>query len=231
MPPIHPKIAERATVPRYTFPEAGRVLQLQAGKLRRWSVGHDRTYQGRPVHDPPLISIDGELNGELPPLSFLNLIELRFLGSWRRSMALQEIREALVYAADQMDAERPLLELDFKRRGKDLFVEFEGQMIAANRKGQLGWPDAVKSFLDTVDYDEQEQAAFQWWPLGRSRPVLLNTSVNGGRPTTAESGVRTVAIAARLREGWSADEISEDTEASKREIAAAAEVEGFQLVA
>ena len=228
MPTVHPRIAERARQPRYTFAEAGRLLARQPTTLRRWAVGHDRLYRGKHVHDAALIRVDGALDGSQPPLSFLNLIELRFLASWRTTMPLPDIREALLYAGSKLGTDRPLLQLEFKRHGRELFVEYEGQLLSANRAGQSGWPAAARTFLDAVDYDEQENAAYRWWPLGRDRPVLLSTSVNAGRPTTAQTGVRTVSIATRLRDGWSHTEIHQDTAATEAEIVAAAEVEGLR---
>ena len=230
-PAIHPRLAERAVYPRYTFAEAQRIIGRHAGTLRRWAAGHDRVYRGEPRHDPPLIRIDGELDGETQPLSFLNLIELRFLASWRQTVPLPSIREALDFSAAQLGADRPLLHLRFKRSGRDLFVKHDSSLLAVTRGGQLAWPSAVDSLFASLDYDEQEQAAFRWWPLGRERPVLLDTRVNGGRPTTAETGVRTISIATRLREGWKPADVSDDTAATLAEINAAAEIEGVRLAA
>jgi uncharacterized protein (DUF433 family) len=228
---IHPRVAQRAVVPRYTFAEAERIIHRPAPTLRRWAAGHDRLYQGKPRHDPPLIHLDGELDGETPPLSFLNLIELRFLASWRQTVPLPAIREALDFSATQLGAERPLLDLRFKRSGRDLFIDYDSLLLVATRSGQLAWPEAVDSLFASLDYDEKEQAAYRWWPLGRARPVLLDTRVNGGRPTTAKTGVRTISIASRLREGWSPADVLDDTAATLPEIAAAAEIEGVRLAA
>ena len=98
----------------------------------------------------------------------------------------------------------------------------------AGAKHKLGGVD--EGTTDT-DYDKEEQAAYRWWPLGRERPVLLDTRVNGGRPTTAETGVRTISIATRLREGWKPADVSDDTAATLPEINAAAEIEGIRLAA
>jgi uncharacterized protein (DUF433 family) len=224
----HPRIFERAVQPRYTFGEAARIIGRQTGTLRRWALGHDRLYRGQPRHDPPLLRIDGSTSDEgTPPLSFLNLLELRFLASWRNSITLPAIRAALDYAAVQLEAKRPLLDLDFKLHGRELFVEYEAEVISATRGGQIAWTEAVDVLLASLDYDENEQTAYRWWPLGRERPVLLDMRVNGGRPTTAETGVRTISIATRLREGWEPAEIHEDTAATLTEIDAAAAIEGL----
>jgi uncharacterized protein (DUF433 family) len=223
---------ERATQPRYSFAEASRLIGRRAGTLRRWSLGNDRVYRGAHRHDPPLIRIDGLTGEDEPPLSFLNLIELRFLASWReRGMTLPYIRDALAYSAEQLGAARPLLDLDFKLQGKELFVRYGSQMLNPARKGQLqlAWPDAADALFESLDYEEE--AVFRWWPLGRQEPITVDTRINGGRPTTVTTGVRTVAIATRVREGWSRSEIQEDTAANSAEIAAAARVEGVALAA
>lgn len=217
--------------PRYTFAEAGRLIDRNPGTLRRWALGHDRLYLGEPKHDPALIRVDGDPRNDESPLSFLNLIELRFLASWREHIPLPAIRAALDYTAAHLGAERPLLDLEFKRHGKELFVEYETHLVSATRGGQITWPEAADALLDSLDYDGAEHAAYRWWPLGRQRPVLLDTRVNGGRPTTATTGVRTVAIATRLRDGWDLEEITEDTAASVDEIRAAARLEGLKLAA
>jgi uncharacterized protein (DUF433 family) len=224
--------------PRFTFAEAGRMIGRQPGTLRRWALGHDRTYRGLPRHDPPLIDVDGDMTGEEPPLSFLNLIELRFLASWRENVTLPNIRHALRFASEALQASRPLLQLEFKQRGRDLFVRYEQQLVRATpRAGQLAladdelvgshWPHEATVLLDSLDYDSDEHATYRWWPLGRQRPVVLDTRINSGRPTTAATGVRTIAIATRLREGWDLAEITEDTSATPDEIRAAARVEGL----
>src|SRR4051794_26073506 len=157
---VHPKIAQRATQPRYTFAEAARMIGRQSATLRRWALGHDRVYQGEPRHDPSVIRIDGDPRRAEPPLSFLNLIELRFLASWRESVSLPAIRAAIDYSASQLGADRPLLELEFKRHGRELFVEYERQLLSPNRGGQLTWPEAAERLLDSLDYDESEHAAY-----------------------------------------------------------------------
>jgi hypothetical protein len=95
----HARIFERAIRPRYNFAEAGRILERKAETLRRWSIGHDRVYRGEPRTDPPLIIIDGVADGGGPPLSFLNLIELRFLTSWRDSMPLHLMKQQAIIVA------------------------------------------------------------------------------------------------------------------------------------
>lgn len=223
---MHRRFAKRAQEPRYGFPEAARIVGKPPETIRRWSVGHSRKYRGRPAKDKPLIQIDGDR--ERVPLSFLNLIELRFLAGYREAASLPAIRGALDYAARELEVDRPLLEMEFKTHGRELFLRFaedDPYFLNASKGGQFAWPQGATDLVDSLDYDEREHAAFRWWPLGKQTPVLLDTRLNGGRPSTAESGVRTIAIANRADQGWKLTDIADDVAASVNEVEAALQLE------
>lgn len=224
--PMDRRFARRALEPRYGFPEAARIIGKPPETIRRWSVGHSRKYRGRLATDRPLIQIDGDR--EQIPLSFLNLIELRFLASYREATSLPAIRGALNYAARELGVDRPLLEMEFKAHGRELFLRFaesDPYFLNASREGQFAWPAGAEDLVASLDYDEQEHAAYRWWPLGKRTPVLLDTRLNGGRPSTAESGVRTIAIANRAAQGWEPIDIADDVAASVPEVRAALQLE------
>jgi uncharacterized protein (DUF433 family) len=222
---MHRKFATRALEPRYGFPEVAHIVGKRTDTVRRWSVGHTRTYKGKPANDKPLIHCDGD---DKLPLSFLNLLELRFLAGYREGTSLPAIRRALDFAAQSLGVERPLLEVDFKQRGRELFLEFaenDPYFVNASRGGQFAWPTEAEDLVESLDYDESERAAYRWWPLGKQTPVLLDTRVNAGRPSTAESGVRTIAIATRKKAGWKPADIAADVAASIDEVKAALQLE------
>ena len=141
-------------------------------------------------------------------------------------MPLQSIRRALDFAAAELRVERPLLSVEFKVHGKSLFMRFAAEggdpyLMNASTRGQIAWPDALDSFIETVDYDEREHSAYRWWPLGRTEPVIVDTLLNGGIPSTALSGVRTNAIAVHRGEGLDVPEIADDVGATEQEVLAA----------
>jgi hypothetical protein len=222
---MHPRIAERAIEPRYSIPEAASFIGRPTSTVRRWAVGNVRKHHGVVRRDDPLIRVDGELTDTVL-LSFLNLLELRFLATYRQRVPLQSIRRALDFAGSQLRVERPLLSLDFKAHGKSLFLRFAAQgddpyLLNASARGQLAWPAALDDFIESVDYDDDERSAHRWWPLGRSEPVILDTLLNGGIPSTARSGVRTNAIAVHRGEGLAVPEIAYDVGAAEDEVRAA----------
>jgi uncharacterized protein (DUF433 family) len=222
-------LRERAIEPLYSFSNASLVIGRPAPTVRRWTLGHSRKYRGETRMDPPLITPDGSESSA--PLSFLNLIELGFLVSYRDQVSLPAIRNALSFAAQELHATRPLLEHRFYVHGRDLFLQWAASagrtvVVNASRGGQLAvWPDEVSAFLETVDYDVNEGLAEALWPLGRECPVIVQPSLNAGYPTTTEHGIRTDAIASRLRAGWDLADLRDDLDVSDAEIDAARRIE------
>jgi len=224
---VDPRLRSRAVIPRYSVRDAAPLLARPEQTIRRWSIGNRRRYQGHEVFDAPLISIDGEAGRDGPPLSFLNLLELRMLSQYRNDAALQAIRAALSYAAEQLQVARPLLTIEFQVHGGELFAAFERtpkgreMLFSATRGGQLPLflPKLASEVTTDVDYDHD--IAQGWWPISRSHPVLIDLRIAAGRPITSETGVRVDAIRTRLDQGWTVDDISHDTGAQVYEIEAA----------
>jgi hypothetical protein len=81
----------------------------------------------------------------------------------------------------------------------------------------MAWPQSVDFLLKSLDYDKADHAAYRWWPLGKSRPVMVDTRLNARRPSTAATGVRTDIIALCLRQGWEPAAVAEDLAAQADE--------------
>jgi uncharacterized protein (DUF433 family) len=214
---------DRATAPRYTITSAAELVGRPPNSIRRWSLGHRRKYQGQVKVDDPLISVDGP---STLPLSFLNLLELQFLSNYRNEAALQAIRRALDFAGSELQKPRPLISIEFKVRGGELFTKFaetvEGAILVnASRGGQMTLEKLVDGVKVTDDIDYNQDIVRRWWFKSRAIPLYVDTEVAGGYPITAETGVRLDAIASRHRDGYSNDEISADTGATATEVVAA----------
>jgi uncharacterized protein (DUF433 family) len=54
--------------------------------------------------------------------------------------------------------------------------------------------------------------------------VLVDTRVAAGHPITAETGVRVDAVLTRLRDGYSPEEVAENTGATLDEVEAASQL-------
>jgi len=219
------RIEQRAKVPRYRYREAASLVGRPANTLRRWSVGNRRRQGDRLVTDEPLIAIDGDRGSGLP-LSFLNLLELRMLSSYRDGAGLPAIRMALDYAANALGEPRPLLSMSFSVEGGRLFTRFaetpDGKelLLDASAGGQVAFEQLVSSVTREIEYEHD--VARRWWYRSRAVPLLVDTTVAAGHPITAETGVRVDAITSRLRDGLTRREIAHDTGARLAEVEAVA---------
>jgi uncharacterized protein (DUF433 family) len=216
------RLEARATEARYTITKAAELVDRPANTVRRWSLGHRRKYQGDVKVDEPLIAIDGSA---ALPLSLLNLLELQLLSEYRSEAALQAIRRALAFVAKELKQPRPLISVEFRVRGGELFTKFGETQEWVNASGggdrialeKLA--DRVQLITSDVDYDPD--ILRRWWFKGRSVPLYVDTRVAGGLPITAGTAVRLDAIAARHADGYSNEQIQKDTGATETEIVAA----------
>jgi hypothetical protein len=220
------RLEQRALTPRYTVTEAAALIKRPPDTIRRWSLGHARSYKGRPRTDEPLIHADGDRRAGGVALSFLNLLELRMLSGYRHGAALQAIRRALVYAGNELGEERPLITREFHVAGGELLTRFaetdDGALfLNASRGGQITTEQLIEGISWTNEIDYDDEVARRWWFRTRKVPVLVDTLVSTGRPITAETGVRLDAITTRAREGYGKLDIAHDTGATKSEVVAA----------
>jgi uncharacterized protein (DUF433 family) len=219
------RLEERATEPRYTITRAAELVDRPANTVRRWSLGHRRKYHGEVKIDEPLITTDGSA---ALPLSLLNLLELQLLSEYRSEAALQAIRRALAFVAKELKQPRPLISVEFRVRGGELFTKFGETrewdvLVNASGGGDQvvleKLADRVQVITSDVDYDPD--ILRRWWFKGRSVPLYVDTRVAGGLPITSGTCVRLDAIAARHADGYSNEQIQKDTGATETEIVAA----------
>jgi uncharacterized protein (DUF433 family) len=218
------RLAQRARTPRYTIAEAGPLVGRPAETVRRWSLGHRRRYNDLPKEDAPLIAIDGDPGKSRTVLSFLNLLELRMLSSYRDEAALQAIRRALDFAGTELKESRPLLSRRFHVLGGELFTKFaeteDGRqlLLNASRHGQTTLATLIESLAMTGDLDYENETAYRWWYRTREEPIIVDTRVAAGHPITSETGVRVDAITSRSQSGYTAADIEQDTGATAHEV-------------
>lgn len=223
------RLTQRAMAPRYTFVEAAELVGRPSDTVRRWSSGNPRTYKGTQVVDKALITMDGKAGHGSVPLSFLNLLELQMLSRYRDDAALQAIRPALAYTASMLGQKRPLLTVEFKIRGGELFTRFVEQSdgpdlyVNATRGGQITLADIVLEATSNIDYSETGTAQ-RWWLRSRNVPLIVDTKLAAGNPITARTVVRLDAITSRHRDGYLPDQIAYDTGALEDEVVAALEL-------
>ena len=180
----------------YTPAEAGRLIQVHPGKIVRWLRGHiangklyDRLWE--PQAD---LGEDGLF------LGFRDLMEVRVAAEFiTRGLSPQRVRQAIVLAGEIIGDERPLSTARFKTDGRSVFlqiVEADGKMKLIDIfRSQYAFQEVLERSLKNLDYDHYGVPA-RWWPLGRSRNVVLDPERSFGQPIEAETSVPVSALAA-----------------------------------
>lgn len=217
---FEPDLLER---PLYLLSEAAHIAGTTAAALARWiSPYKEERHYAAPREAEPLIITPPRWDGERT-LSFLNLIEARLVVQYRGlSVSLEAIRKAANYAREEFGDLHPLRTRRFVTDGVGLFQrvqEAEGVLglVSFSGRGQLAWPEAIESFLQSIDFDEYERAV-RWWLRGRGRLVLVDPRYAFGQPVVAERYIRTEILVERFEVGEDVEEVAEDFRISKEAV-------------
>lgn len=188
----------------YSIPEASRLSGIPGSAIRRWVFGFTskRAAHGR-AHYRGLWQPDYH-DEEEPALSFHDLLEVRFVGAFRKQgVSLQAIRLAAAHAREILDTEHPFTCRQFLTDGRGIFAEIAPELGDAGdrrrlldlAKRQYVFREIVSpSLYSGIDYG-RGGAALRWFPLPRSRRVVLDPGRAFGKPILYEYGVPTEALA------------------------------------
>jgi len=158
-------------------------------------------------------------------VSFADLVEVVAIGGFkRRGFPITTVRKIVENCQVQFGEPYPLSRRTFKVGGRDVFVSLDsGLHDVLHRSGALAWDEILAPFLETLDY--RDAFAYRWWPLGRSKPIVVDPEYGYGLPVIAESGVRTEIIRERFEVGDSIDQIAYDFNVKPEQVQSAIQFE------
>lgn len=208
--------------PAYSIAEAARYLDIPMATLRYWVLGGPYQTQRGPKQAPPVIRL-ADLHERL--LSFVNLVEAHVLDALRRQhhVSLPRVRTALGYLARTLCAEHPLADRSLQTDGLDLFVERYGALINASRAGQTAMRAMLVAHLQRIERNPAG-APVRLYPFTRKhdleepRVVMMDPSIQYGRPVLVGSGIPTAVIAERYKAGESIHDLAGDYGRAPQEI-------------
>jgi uncharacterized protein (DUF433 family) len=161
--------------------------------LRGYDHGEDRQRHSDPLWRPDYVNPDDQIE-----LSFRDLIELRFVKTFRDlGLGLTTIRDCYRRAAEEVQDDRPFSTQKFRTDGKTIFLEItekdhDGKMIDLKRRQQV-FRSFIEPSLRDLEFDASTVA--RWYPLGISKKsVLIDPSRSFGRPIV-RAGVPTAILA------------------------------------
>lgn len=185
----------------YPLPQAARLVGESARNVRRWLKGYSWKYKDGRSASGPLwhTSFEGE---ELPggtAIGFRDLLELRMVAQFvKHGVHLKVIRATIDVARSHFGSDYPLSNRQFLTDGRRIFLEAIEEATGAEKLidvlgRQFVFSDVVRpSLYAGIEYDRT--GAKRWFPLSRSRMILLDPEVQFGTPIVAEAGVPTDAI-------------------------------------
>lgn len=179
----------------YTIPEAAKLAQVRASALRRWAYGYENRAGTTVRHYAPIW--DSEIaTANVDGVSFHDLLEARFVRAFRSlGISLQAIRIAAANAREILDSRYPFASRKFRTDGKTIFAE------AMNASGELDLLDlgqrqyvftkvVERSLYAGIEFDANERA-LRWFPMDRSKSVVLDPNFAFGKPTITGTSLRT----------------------------------------
>lgn len=178
----------------YTPAEASLYTGIPAADIRRWLFGY--TAQG--------VQYPGIWNSELADLDeavlgFHDLLEIRFVHAFRQhGISLQAIRSASQQAKELFNQAYPFTCKRFQTDGRSIFAtvlsETGDESLLDLIKRQYAFEQVIKpSLYEGIDYTESE-AAQRWYPVKRSKAIVLDPSRNFGKPVLTTAGIDTATI-------------------------------------
>jgi uncharacterized protein (DUF433 family) len=178
----------------YTPAEASLYTGIPAADIRRWLFG----YTAHGVQHPGLWNSELADLGEAV-LGFHDLLEIRFVHAFRKhGVSLQAIRNASQQAKELFNQAYPFTCKRFQTDGRRIFAtvmsETGDESLLDLIKRQYAFEQVIKpSLYEGIDYTESD-AAQRWYPVKRSKAIVLDPSRNFGKPIHASTGIDTAAI-------------------------------------
>ena len=179
---------QRLFVPSYGVGEAARYSHISPQTVTHWRRG-----------------LPGYEKGQR--LSYLDLIEVAVIAAFRKSgVPLDRIRKARAYATDELDSQHPFVQYRWQTEGFHMMLrlsEIDGDasvdnLVVADEKGQIAWPETVSERFSHFDYDDTG-LVMVWHVLGRDNLVTIDPRMRFGTPTV--EGVPTWILEGRWQAG------------------------------
>ena len=184
----------------YTFQEASKLTSASPQELRRWLKGHAYKARdsGKRVNSVPLWQAELSESG-LEGVSFHDLLEVRFVQAFRKhGVSLQTIRLASQQAREMFNHPYPFTCKRFETDGRTIFaaaLEEAGEMQLLDLpKRQFAFTKIIEpSLYRGIEFGRDELAS-RWYPVTRSKAIVLDPTIAFGKPIVTHGSIRTSTL-------------------------------------
>lgn len=196
----------------YSVPEVARLTGVSASKIRRWVRG--REVADNSVRRPPVIESDYPQLENKTALSFLDLVEIRFVDSFRRHrVSWKSIKIASQRAAALLETTHPFAERRFITGEKEILTRVAQESMEPellNLVRDQYELDAVvwRLLVAELDFDDLDLAQ-RWWPRGKQAGVAIDPARNLGKPIVDRCSVPTEVLSRQYKVSGSLEAVAE----------------------
>jgi uncharacterized protein (DUF433 family) len=208
----------------YSLAEAERLIRIPRRRISRWTRGYAYRYKGQTHHSRPLIAGGTEPSTDkYPVLSFLDLLEVRFLDAFlEHGVSRKAVRIAALNARELLGRHHPFSTRIFKTAGRSIFAEIvrgtDDKHLLDIVKNQFVFTRIISpSLYQGVEFDASDDPR-RWWPLGEQHGVVIDPERGFGAPIVARSGVPTKVLARAFAAEGSMAFVASWYEVSEREV-------------
>ena len=213
----------------YSVQSAARLSGIPIRRVRRWLCGYSFVSSGKARRSPPVWIGDFAPIETHASLSFLDLIELRFVESFiRAGVSWKTMRLAHQKASEYVKSPHPFCTNAFATDGRKIFADLK---IAADQKGiveviskQRYFDQVIRPLLLQLDFSSSHYP-LRWWPLGTSRHVVLDPNRCFGTPITEREATPTRSLYLAVQAGNAPRQVASWYGVSPKAVADAIEFE------
>ena len=177
----------------YSIPEASRLTGVSNSTIYRWIRGYEYGTPEDKRKIAPIWKRDiPEFDGE-NAISFLDLLEIRFINAFRNAgVSWKFIREAAQMAQQVFNTTHPFTSQKFRTDGKHIFSSFkeckQELMLDLNNANY-----ALKNIIEPSLYkgiEFESNQAVRWYP-DKKKNIVIDPERAFGRPILNISGIAT----------------------------------------
>jgi len=214
----------------YSLREACRLSGVPVRRIRRWTAGYRYRDKERVRYSPPVVgaSLSAELG--IPALDFVDLLEVRFLNAFREyGVSWNAIRIASERAQEILGIHHPFSSRRFSTDGRTILAEFVSEtgdeVLLDLVRRQYELRHVVKRYLHGEIAFDGSDSPTRWWPVQKSRRIVIDPQRAFGSPVVDAEGVPTRVLAAAVAAEDSVEVVSELFEVDPISVSEAAEFE------
>lgn len=173
----------------YTISDCSHILKIPSERLRRWVYNYSK------ISNP-----NGLLhwnNEKGIGFNFFTLVEIFVVNTLRQSykLSMQKIKIARDELKLQFDSEYPFAYHSIFSDKTNILTQLEkGDYLILDKKRQTAFHKIYDPFCTRLDFDSNTNLVSKYWPLGKSKSIIVDPLHSFGRPTIHRTNITTESI-------------------------------------